>query len=152
MAVGINRTTTHSGGERVYGSLAGSPWKFTGKERDPESGLDNFGARYDSASMGRFMRSDPDNAGAIPDDPQSWNGYAYARNNPLLYTDPDGTNYRVCDNEGNNCADLSVTADYARKLAEWYQRVGASGRGTDTAPARAVLMQKIADALQRIGK
>jgi hypothetical protein len=31
----------------------------TGKERDPESGLDNFGARYDSSSMGRFMSPDP---------------------------------------------------------------------------------------------
>jgi len=29
-------------------------YKFTGKERDSESGLDNFGARYDSSSMGRF--------------------------------------------------------------------------------------------------
>jgi RHS repeat-associated protein len=33
--------------------------KFTGKERDSESGLDNFGARYDSSSMGRFMTPDP---------------------------------------------------------------------------------------------
>jgi hypothetical protein len=29
--------------------------KFTGKERDFESGLDNFGARFDSSSLGRFM-------------------------------------------------------------------------------------------------
>jgi len=30
-------------------------YKFTGEERDTESGLDNFGARYDASSMGRFM-------------------------------------------------------------------------------------------------
>jgi RHS repeat-associated protein len=34
-------------------------YKFTGKERDTESGLDSFGARYDSSSMGRFMSPDP---------------------------------------------------------------------------------------------
>jgi RHS repeat-associated protein len=32
--------------------------KFTGKERDSESGLDNFGARYDSSQYGRFMSPD----------------------------------------------------------------------------------------------
>src|SRR5580704_8092878 len=32
--------------------------KFTGKERDAESGLDNFGARYDSSNLGRFMTPD----------------------------------------------------------------------------------------------
>jgi RHS repeat-associated protein len=32
--------------------------KFTGKERDTESGLDNFGKRYDASSMGRFMTPD----------------------------------------------------------------------------------------------
>jgi RHS repeat-associated protein len=31
-------------------------YKFTGKERDAESGLDNFGARYDSSSLGRFRK------------------------------------------------------------------------------------------------
>jgi RHS repeat-associated protein len=32
-----------------------SDHKFTGKERDSEPGLDNFGARYNSSSIGRFM-------------------------------------------------------------------------------------------------
>ncbi|HKW57978.1 MAG TPA: RHS repeat-associated core domain-containing protein, partial [Candidatus Acidoferrum sp.] len=51
------------GGERpiAYGSNNGVnvPFKFTGKERDSESGLDNFGARFDSSSLGRFMTPDP---------------------------------------------------------------------------------------------
>jgi len=83
--------------------------KFTGKERDSESGLDNFGARFDSSAIGRFMSPDPENISAILhyNDPQSWNGYAYGRNNPLLYTDPDGLNYTVCDANHKNCADLS---------------------------------------------
>src|SRR5262249_15221182 len=47
------------GGERVVRANSTNRYKFTGKERDTESGLDNFGARYDSSSMGRFMSPDP---------------------------------------------------------------------------------------------
>jgi RHS repeat-associated protein len=68
-------------------------YKFTGKERDTESGLDYFGARYYGSNMGRFMSPDPGNAGAVNADPQSWNAYAYVRNNPLNLTDPTGTIY-----------------------------------------------------------
>jgi RHS repeat-associated protein len=64
--------------------------KFTGKERDSKSGLDNFGARYGASSMGRFMSPDPFYHDSHVADPQSWNEYAYARNNPLSRTDPDG--------------------------------------------------------------
>ncbi len=65
--------------------------KFTGKERDSESGLDNFGARYDSSSMGRFMSPDQRRI-SIRDliNPQKWNKYAYTINNPLRYFDPNG--------------------------------------------------------------
>ncbi len=70
--------------------LASSAHKFTGKERDSESGLDNFGARYDSSQYGRFMTPDPGNAGADPTNPQSWNMYSYVLNNPLSYIDPTG--------------------------------------------------------------
>jgi RHS repeat-associated protein len=62
----------------------------TGKERDAESGLDNFGARYFGSSMGRFMSPDPLMASAKAWDPQTWNRYAYARNNPLKLADPNG--------------------------------------------------------------
>ncbi len=78
------------GGERSIQSSAGNKYKFTGKERDSESGLDYFGARYDSSSMGRFLSPDPENAGALLADPQSWNAYSYVENNPLNITDPDG--------------------------------------------------------------
>jgi RHS repeat-associated protein len=66
-------------------------YKFTGKERDAESGNDYFGARYYASSMGRFMWPDPSGLHAQhPEDPQSWNLYAYARNNPLIYLDANG--------------------------------------------------------------
>ncbi|OJV43322.1 MAG: hypothetical protein BGO25_08220 [Acidobacteriales bacterium 59-55] len=64
---------------------------FTGKERDSESGLDYFGARYYALSMGRFSSPDPVLSTPLHIlNPQRWNKYAYAINNPLSYTDPDG--------------------------------------------------------------
>jgi RHS repeat-associated protein len=64
--------------------------KFTGKERDSESGLDNFGARFDSSSLGRFTSPDPLLNSGRPGNPQTWNRYAYALNNPLRIVDPTG--------------------------------------------------------------
>ena len=64
---------------------------FTGKERDSESGLDYFGARYYASSMGRFSSPDPSGlAYADLGDPQSFNLYSYVRNNPLKNVDPSG--------------------------------------------------------------
>jgi RHS repeat-associated protein len=69
--------------------------RFTGKERDVETGLDYFGARYYASRTGRFTTVDPGHVGGNIFDPQSWNAYAYARNNPLRFVDPTGTDYRV---------------------------------------------------------
>jgi RHS repeat-associated protein len=71
------------------------PLHFTGKERDSESGLDDFDARYYSSSMGRFMSPDWSTAPTgVPyadfSNPQSLNLYGYVKNNPLNATDPDG--------------------------------------------------------------
>lgn len=70
-------------------------YKFTGKERDQESGLDYFGARYYASSLGRFVSPDwsskpEDVPYAQMDDPQSLNLYGYVGNNPLNRTDADG--------------------------------------------------------------
>ena len=69
--------------------------KFTGKERDSESGLDNFGARYYTSNFGRFMSPDwSDDADPIPyadaDNPQTFNRYAYVSDNPINATDDNG--------------------------------------------------------------
>jgi RHS repeat-associated protein len=68
---------------------------FTGKERDVESGLDYFGARYFASSVGRWMSPDwSAKEEPVPyaklDDPQSLNLYDYVRNNPLSSIDADG--------------------------------------------------------------
>ncbi len=58
---------------------------FTGKERDQESGLDYFGARYYPSTMGRFISPDPIMANGLRMiNPQRWNMYAYAVNSPLV--------------------------------------------------------------------
>lgn len=84
----------------TYSEDAGVRQKFTGKERDAETGLDYFGARYFSSAQGRFNRPDP--MGATRQkllDPEQWNMYAYARNNPLAVIDPDGrANFAVFNN------------------------------------------------------
>jgi len=70
--------------------------KFTGKERDSESGLDYFGARYYGSALGRFTGPDPKQITAQRRfDPQQWNAYSYTRGNPLRFWDPDGKETRL---------------------------------------------------------
>jgi RHS repeat-associated protein len=74
-----------------YGNDDELTHRFTGKERDEESGLDYFGARYYSGAMGRFTGADRPFADQHIADPQSWNLYTYVRDNPLRYLDVDGS-------------------------------------------------------------
>jgi RHS repeat-associated protein len=65
----------------------------TGKERDVESGLDYFGARYYSGAEGKWVSPDPRYFQKVMVvDPQQFNLYSYARNNPLRWVDPFGEN------------------------------------------------------------
>jgi RHS repeat-associated protein len=92
-----------------YGATDNTTKKFTAKERDSESGLDYFLARYYSSAQGRFTSPDEFRGGpdefwvlgsgdkekqALPyadiRNPQSLNKYHYSLNNPLRYVDPDG--------------------------------------------------------------
>jgi RHS repeat-associated protein len=63
-------------------------YKFTGYERDPETGLDYAFARYYSSRLGRFLSADR-LVGSIGD-LQSHGAYAYTRNNPFNAVDPLG--------------------------------------------------------------
>lgn len=73
------------------GRCAGSSYPFlTQKERDVETGLDYFGARYFASVQGRFTTVDPFGGSGRPRSPQTWNRYAYVLNNPVKLVDPDG--------------------------------------------------------------
>jgi RHS repeat-associated protein len=132
--LGTSRVVTNSAGailddsdfypfgvERPVLSSSGNTYKFTAKERDSESGLDNFGARYDSSSMGRFMSPEwsaspsPIPYASLPY-PQSLNLYSYVQNNPLKSTDPTG--HCTVDGEKHNwlwCAGHSLGVTETKK-------------------------------------
>jgi RHS repeat-associated protein len=83
------------GGELQFLANDSNHYKFTGKERDSETGLDYFGARYYSNGLGRFITPDwAAKATAVPyaefADPQSLNLYTYVRNVPTTRVDADG--------------------------------------------------------------
>ncbi len=89
--------------------------KHTGYERDDETGLDFAQARYFSSRQGRFTSPDDFLNDTHVAEPQSWNLYAYVRNNPLRYVDPDGRIKR--DKDGNVIFDKieSVTVKFAEQ-------------------------------------
>jgi RHS repeat-associated protein len=122
-----------------------SPMHFTGKEHDTETGLENFGARYDSSSMGRFMTPDwsaqpEDVPYADMTDPQSLNIYIYVKNNPVSRTDPDG-----------HCCDMWDVIDFAIGAANAWSsdNVGGAGRQNQDTPA-GKLGQAVGDAVATI--
>ena len=106
---------------------------FTGKERDAESGLDNFPARYFTSNMGRWMT--PDIMGGHVADPQTLNKYAYARNNPVSLTDPTGLDsYLQCTPTKDNtstCQQQRVGGTDKNPQMAWVQ--GVSGKDGFTA-------------------
>jgi RHS repeat-associated protein len=99
-------------------------FKWNGKEFDAETGLYNFGARYYSPGVGRFVTPDPKVLSAQRMfDPQQWNMYAYARNNPLKYTDPDGKELALAT--GMSKADAQRVT---KSLVEVYRKPGGAQR------------------------
>jgi RHS repeat-associated protein len=127
---------------QVFSGSTNDPYLFTGKERDAESGLDYFGARYYGSSMGRFMSPDwAAQAQPVPysnlEYPQTLNLYAYAGNNPLSRSDPDGHTWEelgnlvkwghYVNNAGLEGA-LQSDADEARKNISGYTNLSVNGK------------------------
>jgi RHS repeat-associated protein len=119
----IARHTYLPFGEEVPGGTAGRSsqfdasddisQKFTGKERDTETSLDYFEARYYGAGMERFMSVDE--GPFIWRDPQTLNRYAYSRNNPLAFVDPTGKYFVVASQDRKF---------YQKALTDLYRRPG----------------------------
>ena len=82
------------GAERVSIKADGFDTRFTytDQEKDAESGLLYYGARYYDPVIGRFTQMDPVvmNATSVLANPQFLNSYAYSLNNPIRYIDPNG--------------------------------------------------------------
>ncbi len=105
-------------GEEIYRANQGTDkvrQKFTSYERDIETDLDFAQARMYASKLGRFT---------VPDDflndtkvfePDSWNLYAYVRNNPLTNIDPDGEEV-----DGTNLND----AQRKQLVDDWKKKTG----------------------------
>jgi RHS repeat-associated protein len=112
--------------------------RYTGKERDTESGNDYFDARYYASSMGRFMS--PDWSAQVEPvpyaklyDPQSLNLYVYGANNPLKFRDMDGHYHCDADTSAVKGDAVVVTAgachsDWSDFATNFYHRATASAQ------------------------
>jgi RHS repeat-associated protein len=86
IGAGIGGRSTTQG----YSQLDNIRQKFASNERDNETGLDYFRARYYASTQGRFTSPDQPFVDQYGSNPQSWNLYSYVRNNPLRLVDPTG--------------------------------------------------------------
>ncbi|MBL8740954.1 MAG: toxin, partial [Myxococcales bacterium] len=96
-------------------------YRYTGKERDEETGLYYNGARYLAAWLGRWTSADPIGIGA--DGPGLYN---YTRGSPINYTDPSGTD-SIADlgQKALNATGLAPVVEAGKKIAgEWSFQAG----------------------------
>ena len=104
------------------GCTVASPDFLTGKPRDAETGLDDFGARYLSSQWGRWMSADwTAGASAVPyatlTNPQSLNLYAYVGNDPVDGMDPDG--HARYDHGADGCAAYVSSCSAGGDYSDW---------------------------------
>jgi RHS repeat-associated protein len=93
------------GGEIDFTDTCAQNYKFQGKERDPETGNDYFGARFYSSTYGRFLSPDWSSVPApVPyanlTNPQTLNQYAFVNDNPESFADLNGHDPGVCNSGG----------------------------------------------------
>jgi RHS repeat-associated protein len=126
------------------------PYQFTQKERDRESSLHYFEARYLEGPCSRFLSADrkyanpdalsPGDLALWVSNPQEINLYSYVRNNPLAFTDPSGLDggprapqprtlvlYLPGMYEDARHVTGMSRAEYERALKQTYQQEAGSG-------------------------
>ena len=91
--------TLFGGTEREFTKSFDPNPKFSGKEREDYTKHDYFGARYYDHNSYRFISVDPIiNKKKALVNSQYWNLYAYCKNNPITYLDPDEDRVSVFNN------------------------------------------------------
>jgi RHS repeat-associated protein len=104
-----------------YSGGDGVRQQFTAKERDVETGLDFFEARYYANVQGRFTSPDPlFFQKEMLLDPQRFNLYAYVRNNPLKLVDPNGLAIELTGDEAERKRKLDLIRQSVGKEAGAY--------------------------------
>lgn len=91
---------------------------FTGQREMTGLGIYNYGARFYSPKLGRFISADT----IVPgySNPQALNRFSYVLNNPLRYTDPTG--HRNCEEDGYNCPGNDIVSIRIAQLGNMYKK------------------------------
>src|SRR5260370_25061678 len=113
------------GGERPYNNTCPQNYKFEGKERDTETGNDDFGARYYSNRFGRWLSADwSSGPAAVPyanlTNPQTLNLYSMVADDPESFADLDG--HQEVEPERDKDSENPVEAREAKELDELLSR------------------------------
>jgi RHS repeat-associated protein len=115
-------------GQTTVPSATG-PGLFTGKDRDSQSDLDYFGARYYNSTMGRFMSPDQNMGSMHLSNPQSLNRYAYVLNNPLSFVDPDGLDCVYLNSSGTGVSGIGSDGGSVDHNSNFNECVGTDANG-----------------------
>ena len=95
-----------------------TPYKFNGKEKDPETGLHYYGARYLNTDLSIWLSVDP-----MSDKYPHLTSYNYCANNPVMLVDPDGRDIDVVENttkDGKREVTINFSASIVNKSSEKY--------------------------------
>ncbi|WP_025698590.1 RHS repeat domain-containing protein, partial [Paenibacillus forsythiae] len=106
-------------------------YRFSGKERDEETGLYYFGARYYAPWLGRWTSGDPAGFAA------GMNLYRYCSNNPVMWRDPSGTQEEHTDYSLKDLGLEGITdpKEFSGKLrARGYDFTGYDDKGKAASP------------------
>ena len=117
--------------QQVPGTDYSERYRFTGKERDAETGYDYFGARYYSSSLGIWLSVDP-----MSDKYPSLSPYVYCSDNPMKLVDPVGDTIRYANKTTQETVEKFINKrvngaknpSYSRQFARKFRRLNRSDK------------------------